>query len=88
MDNNSTIDEEFTAEATERWITEIQKEFKKYKLSLIRDFINTFATSPESGKNVYLNIKTSDKFTISVWGKSYQDILEQFKRFINLRIFI
>lgn len=67
---------------------QLKEEFSKYKLTLIREFITTFMPVPEAGKYKFFKITTSDEFIVYVWGDDADVVLSQFKRFLNLRIFV
>lgn len=67
----------------------IKLEFKKYKMFFIQEFIKSLLPIPVSKQGYkYVNVKTLEGYDICVWGISLADLWNQFRRFINLRVFI
>lgn len=66
---------------------ELQKEFKQYKFSLIREFINTLLPPPLFHYQ-FFTIKTADNISMQVWGNSAEEIITQLHRFAKLEFYL
>lgn len=66
----------------------IKEEFRQYPLLMVQEFIQSFMPAPIAGKCKFVQIRTSENISLSVWGKTLEEIWEQFQRFLKLRIFV
>lgn len=66
---------------------ELQSEFSKHNVKTIKEFVISFLPMPEAKKYKFYKIKTSDDIQYNVWGEDDKQILQQFKRFLALRIY-
>ena len=67
----------------------LRQELGKHKLMLIKEFVDIFLIPhPFHPDYRYFKIKTLDGYSYTVWGKSPAEVLEQFQRFLNLRLFL
>lgn len=68
---------------------DIKNEFKKHKITFISEFVNIFLPAPASNKKYkYFAVKSIEGKEITVWGASNKELLEQFRQFVSLKIFI
>lgn len=66
----------------------IKDEFHKYQFFIVQEFIQSFMSAPIAGKCKFVQIRTSENISFSVWGRTLEEIWEQFQRFLKLRIFV
>ena len=70
-------------------IEDLKSKFRQYDIVLIGEFIKLFLMPalPNNNDKVF-NVRSSDGKTTSVWGPSAEAVLQQFNRFLNLRIYL